>query len=326
MHPAFSVIFLTTLIGAGQGLFLALFTGQIFSQFKLMPEQQDGSFFYIGSLIAIVLLTIGLFSSFFHLGHPERAWRTATKWKTSWLSREVIALPAAMGAIALYGLAHYFGYTEALFTMPGGTGVDATLMLGLGATVTTYILFVCTGMIYGCIKFLQEWHTPLTVMNFIFLGTASGFTIATALSAYLNTGLVDFYATWAIFFTVAALIFRVASLVRNSKIKPKSDLRSAIGVNHKNIRQVSQGSMGGSFNTREYFHGKTIGFVKSMKVIFLVLTFLVPLALLIVSLTLPAFWIPAIAAGVQYLGLLVERWHFFADANHPQNLYYQKIG
>ena len=26
MHPAFSVIFLTTLIGAGQGLFLALFT------------------------------------------------------------------------------------------------------------------------------------------------------------------------------------------------------------------------------------------------------------------------------------------------------------
>ena len=29
MHPAFSVIFLTTLIGAGQGLFLALFTAQV---------------------------------------------------------------------------------------------------------------------------------------------------------------------------------------------------------------------------------------------------------------------------------------------------------
>ena len=326
MHPAFSVIFLTTLIGAGQGLFLALFTGQIFSQFKLMPEQQDGSFFYIGSLIAIVLLTIGLFASFFHLGHPERAWRTATKWKTSWLSREVIALPAAMGTIALYGLVHYFGFTEALFTMPGGTGVDATLILGLGATVATYALFVCTGMIYGCIKFLQEWHTPLTVVNFILLGTASGFTIATALAAYMNTGLVDFYASWAIFFTVTALVFRIASLVRNSKIKPKSDLRSAIGVNHKNIRQVSQGSMGGSFNTREYFHGKTIGFVKSMKMIFIFLTFLIPLVLLILSLNVSAFLLPTIAVGVQYLGLLVERWYFFADANHPQNLYYQKIG
>jgi len=326
MHPAFSVIFLTTLIGAGQGLFLALFTGQIFSRFKLMPEQHDSSLFYFGSLIAIVLLTIGLFASFFHLGRPERAWRTATKWRTSWLSREVIALPVAMGAIALYGLAHYFEYTQALFAMPGGTVVDATLILGFSATVATYALFVCTGMIYGCIKFLQEWHSPLTVINFTLLGTASGFTIATALSAYLKTDLVHFYASWAIFFTVTALLFRVASLVRNRNIKPKSDLHSAIGVNHKNIKQTSQGSMGGSFNTREYFHGKSAVFFRSMKVIFLVLTFLVPLMLLVISLNVSAFLIPAVAVAVQYLGLIAERWYFFADANHPQNLYYQQIG
>ena len=68
MHPAFSVIFLTTLIGAGQGLFLALFTGQIFSQFKLMPEQQDTSFYVIGSVIAVGLLILGMFAAIFHLG------------------------------------------------------------------------------------------------------------------------------------------------------------------------------------------------------------------------------------------------------------------
>jgi len=28
---------------------------------------------------------------------------------------------------------------------------------------------------------------------------------------------------------------------------------------------------------------------------------------------------------VQYIGLLAERWFFFAQANHPQNLYYQTI-
>jgi DMSO reductase anchor subunit len=28
---------------------------------------------------------------------------------------------------------------------------------------------------------------------------------------------------------------------------------------------------------------------------------------------------------VQYAGLLAERWFFFAQANHPQNLYYQCI-
>ena len=329
MHPAFSVIFLTTLIGAGQGLFLALFTGQIFTQFKLMPEQQHSDFYVIGSVIAVILMTIGLFASFFHLGHPERAWRSAAKWKTSWLSREVIALPAAMGAIFLYGAAHYFGLTEALFMMPGGTGIDATLLLGLVATVLTYALFVCTGMIYGCIKFLQEWHSPLTVINFILMGTASGFAVATALSAYLHTELTNFYAAWAIFFTVLALIFRLLSLLRNSKIKPKSDLRSAIGVNHPNIRQMAQGSMGGSFNTREYFHGKKAGFVRNMKYVFLILAFIVPLVLLITSLNVTvaasSWLIPVVAVGVQYLGLMAERWYFFADANHPQNMYYQQI-
>ncbi len=326
MHPAFSVIFLTTLIGAGQGLFLALFTGQIFSQFKLMPAQNDFNFYVIGSLIALVLMTLGLFSSFFHLGHPERAWRSAAKWRTSWLSREVIALPATMAGIFVYGLAHYLGWKNPIFTMPGGTAVDVTLLAGLAATVLTYALFICTGMIYGCIKFLQEWHTPLTVINFILMGTASGFTLATALSAYMGTDLTSFYASWAIFFTLLALIFRLASIQRNKRIKPKSDLKTAIGVNHNKIRQMSQGSMGGSFNTREYFHGKKASFVKSIKVIFLILAFIVPLVLLGMSLGSPsAYVIPALAIAIQYLGLLAERWYFFADANHPQNMYYQQI-
>jgi flagellar motor component MotA len=33
----------------------------------------------------------------------------------------------------------------------------------------------------------------------------------------------------------------------------------------------------------------------------------------------------AVAFVVQYVGLLAERWFFFAQANHPQNLYYQTI-
>jgi DMSO reductase anchor subunit len=32
-----------------------------------------------------------------------------------------------------------------------------------------------------------------------------------------------------------------------------------------------------------------------------------------------------LAFVVQYLGLLAERWFFFAQANHPQNLYYQAV-
>ncbi len=101
MHPAFSVIFLTTLIGAAQGLFLALFTAQSYAAFKLLPQPDAHAFYGQGSLLALVLLVGGLVASFFHLGHPERAWRTATKWRTSWLSREVIVLPAFMGVVFL---------------------------------------------------------------------------------------------------------------------------------------------------------------------------------------------------------------------------------
>ncbi|PVV19652.1 MAG: DMSO reductase, partial [gamma proteobacterium symbiont of Ctena orbiculata] len=116
MHPAYSVIFLTTLIGAGQGLFLALYTGQLYSLANLLPAQSD-NFYAMGSLIALLLLIGGLVASIFHLGRPERAWRAATQWRTSWLSREVIALPAAMGLTFLYGLFHYLHWTDPLFVV-----------------------------------------------------------------------------------------------------------------------------------------------------------------------------------------------------------------
>lgn len=325
MHPAFSVIFLTTLIGAGQGLFLALYTAQVYSQFKLLPQQNVEMFYGYGGLLALGLLVVGLFASFFHLGHPERAWRSAAMWRTSWLSREVIALPLAMGFLALYGIAHYYGLTRPLFSMPGGVEVDLTLMLGLAATVLTFALFLCTGMIYASIKFLQEWHSPLTIINFVLLGSASGFTLATALSAAMDAGLTGFYAGWSIVLTVLALIFRSASMARNKRIRHKSSIKSAIGVRHPTMAQKAQGAMGGSFNTREFFHGKKDRFIKNIKIIFLILTFAIPVILLAFSFNEPVYLIPLAAFIVQYIGLLAERWYFFAEAKHPQNIYYQTI-
>jgi DMSO reductase anchor subunit len=101
-------------------------------------------------------------------------------------------------------------------------------------------------------------------------------------------------------------------------------LQTAIGVKHPQIAQKAQGFMGGSFNTREFFHGKLPQVLRSIKWLFLVATFLVPLVLLLVGMN-GAAGILALAFVVQYLGLLAERWFFFAQANHPQNLYYRSI-
>jgi DMSO reductase anchor subunit len=276
MKPAWSVILLTTLIGAGQGLFLAAFALQ-------------GPRYFV--FLAVALTAAGLVASFFHLGRPERAWRSAAMWRTSWLSREVIVLPLFMAlAIAFY-----------LTDSPA---------VGWLAAIACVALFVCTGMIYACIKFLQEWHSPLTVLNFALLGCASGLTLAAAFESP--------YTSAAIVATLLAAAGRITSLVRNARLKPRSSLASAIGVKHPRIAQKAQGAMGGSFNTREFFHGRSALALRNVKWLFILAAFVIPAALL-------AAGLPAAAFAVQFCGLLAERWFFFAQANHPQNLYYQVI-
>ena len=325
MHPAFSVIFLTTLIGAGQGLFLALYTGQLYSVFKLLPGQDSVHFYAYGSLIALVLLGAGLFASFFHLGRPERAWRSAARWRTSWLSREVIALPALMGSVAAWGLIHYLGWNPVLFSFSTGVEIDLSLLVGAVATLLCFTLFLCTGMIYACIKMLQEWSTPLTVINYTLFGGASGFMLATAFAAWQGSGMVNFFGVWSVILTTLVFLTRSASLFRNARLKHKSTLETAIGIRHSGIQQKAQGAMAGSFNTRQFFHGASQRKYRSIKWIFLLLVFPLPLLLVSAGLSADALNLLVTAFLVQYIGLLMERWFFFAQANHPQNLYYQTV-
>ena len=299
MRPAFSVLFLTTLIGAGQGLFIAMFAVEL-----LAAHAVTTNFFVGGSALVLVLSGLGLIASFFHLGHPERAWRTATMWRTSWLSREVIALPAFMAGVFAYALAHWgnLGHTTAL---------------GFIGTVLAITLFVCTAMVYAAIKVLREWSHPLTLVNFTLLGLASGFCLAAAYAGFVAPAVATPLAQAAFSLTALSLLMRGVSLVRNARLKPTSTLQSALGIRHPKIVQKTQGAMGGSFNTREFFHGKSAPFVRGMVITMLLGGFVLPLVLVLT--------LPLLAFLIQYAGLLAERWYFFAEAQHPQNLYYQGV-
>ena len=305
MKPAWSVLLLTTLLGAGQGLFLALFAAE------LAGIAARGLFLY-GSIASFGLLSAGLLASFFHLGRPGRAWRSAAMWRTSWLSREVIVLPAFMAAVFGWGVAHHAGLSK-----------EIILYLGVAATLLALALFVCTAMIYACLKFLQEWHTPLTVVNYAALGCASGLTLAAAFAAWLHPPLAATYAAAALAAGAFAYLARLASLARNARLRPKSTLATAIGIKHPKIAQIAQGAMGGSFNTREFFHGRPRDVVRAVRWAFLALVFPAPAALLV--LFSDSRTMLALAFVLQYVGLLAERWYFFAEARHPQNLYYQAI-
>ena len=305
MRPAWSVILLTTLIGAGQGLFLALLVVELAS----VPPV---GFVVVCCLVSFGLLAGGLIASFFHLGRPSRAWRAASQWRTSWLSREVIVLPAFMAAVAAYGAAVYLD-------------LDRPLSLAIGAlgVLLCVALFVCTAMIYACLKFLQEWHSPFTLLNYFLLGTASGFTLAVPLAVLAHHRFAGPLALAAFWLSAAAWLVRGASLVRNARLQPKSTTQSAIGIAQPKVEQKSQGFMGGSFNTREFFHGKPKPVVGAVRLLFMILIFPIPALLLgWGGGSLASFFA---AFVTQFLGLLAERWYFFAEARHPQNLYYQSM-
>ncbi|NOZ10436.1 MAG: dimethyl sulfoxide reductase anchor subunit [Gammaproteobacteria bacterium] len=324
MHPAFSVIFLTTLIGVGQGLFIALYSAQAYSAIGVLPKPAL-VFMTTGSVFSVAFLVGGLVASIFHLGRPERAWRSAAMWRTSWLSREVIVLPMAIAAVAAYGVIHYQGWDLTLIGITPPFPGALSLLVGTLTTVVIFALFVCTGMIYACIRFLQEWASPLTVINYMLIGTGSGFTFAAALSTQYEPALTLFFAGWALALTLFALITRSASLIRNQRIKYRSTIQSAIGVRHTRIRQESQGFLGGSFNTREFFHGAHPWIFRFIKWLFIVLGFIMPALLLGYGISSDAPKLFIFAFFVQYVGLIAERWFFFAQANHPQNLYYQLV-
>ena len=297
MRPAWSVILLTTLIGAGQGLFLAL----VAVEFLSSPTRE---FLVVGAILSLLLLAAGLLASFFHLGHPERAWRSAAMWRTSWLSREVIVLPAFMAVVFAWGAAHWLGWP--------------TRALAAAGVLLALALYVCTGMIYACLRFLQEWHSPLTVVNYLVLGCASGMTLAAAYSSWMEPELAAALTGGALSWTLLGFATRGASLARNARLKARSSMQSAIGVKHPRIAQKSQGAIAGSFNTREFFHGRSPGSLRKVKWLFLAGAFVLPAALLIGG-------FPNLAFIVQFAGLMAERWFFFAQANHPQNLYYQAV-
>jgi DMSO reductase anchor subunit len=236
-------------------------------------------------------------------------------WKTSWLSREVIALPALM----LVTLLVYF--------CAANGGVPKWLWIDL--LICTVALWICTAKIYQCIRFIQEWSHPSTMINFILLGLSSGLMLLELLiGLWDETGAQIIDAPLSmIAFLLLFIAFNLKLWIwkRNQGLKPKSNLSTATGIKGGNIRQTSMGLMGGSFNTREFFHHQTDRVINNLRKIILLCAYVIPMILIAYSIAIPNILMIALALMIHYLGLLAERWMFFAEANHPQNLYYQRV-
>ncbi len=309
MHPAFSILFFTTLSGVAQGLVVALALA-VLTGVSLSPA------FLLQTLaLAEILLLGGLGASFLHLGHKMRAWRAVLMWRTSWMSREVIALPAFIGIVAMWWLT----------LMAGATGPQVRT-IALVLLVGAFILWYCTAMIYACLRFIEEWAHSLTIINFTLIGLSSGSILACAMAAMAEeTQMLRVFGPGALIVTLVAWMTRVMTLRRNATLRHKSTLHSATGIQSTSLVQKSMGMSAGSFNTREFFHGASEFAVKNVKLGFQLFAFALPALCLVWGMASQTILPWIIAVVCQAPGLLAERWLFFAQAKHPQNLYYQTV-
>jgi DMSO reductase anchor subunit len=231
------------------------------------------------------------------------------------MSREVIVLPAFIGLVGLWWLAEWAGATERL-----------GFLLPLLAIVGALVLWYCTAMIYACLRFIEEWAHPLTIANFTLIGLASGMLLACALATLSGaSAMVAATGPVALVLTLAAWMVRALSLHRNAGIRHKSTLQSATGIQSPQLVQKSMGMSAGAFNTREFFHGASLAAMQNARLGFQLLGFALPALLMLWGLSSHHSWPWVWAVLVQAPGLIAERWVFFAQAKHPQNLYYQVV-
>ncbi|GAA6176336.1 dimethyl sulfoxide reductase anchor subunit family protein [Sulfitobacter pacificus] len=289
MHPAPSVIFFSVFSGLGFGLLVWLGLG--------VPAVTGGSAFAFFA-IAYLLAVGGLISSTFHLGHPERALKAFTQWRSSWLSREAWCAVAALVLMGFYGLGLVF--FDARWTLLGILGALFSM-----ATVFT------TSMIYAQLKTVPRWHMPLTPLNFLSLSVAGG-----ALLAGQVQGAILLIA-------IAGGIQIATWLIGDKRLAQSgSDMASATQLGGiGSVRAFEPPHTGTNYLLREFVHVIGRKHATKLRIIALVLMAALPVLLLLLPFN---HFLAALAVLAHVAGVLAARWLFFAQAEHVVGLYYGK--
>jgi DMSO reductase anchor subunit len=310
MHPAYSVIFFTSASGGGYMLLALL---GLFGALGILPA--DPVLGVVGFGLGFVAVAAGLVSSTFHLGHPERAWRAFSQWRSSWLSREgVLSLATFAPAGLLAILWVFFGRTSMLLAI-------LTILLAL-ATVSA------TAMIYASLKPVQRWANVYVPPNYLLLGFASGaiwLTLITAmmLPAYYATIVLDWVAIIGL---GLAALGKLAYWRFIDRSRSASTPESATGLG-----ALGKVRLFAAPHTEENYLLKEMGYkiarkhALKLRLIAMALGFTAP-ALLVFLAMLVTGWaavgLLALATIGNAIGTLTERWLFFAEARHTVTLYY----
>ncbi len=294
MKPATSLIIFTVFSGFGFGLL-----------FWLNLNLNASSIFptVISFTAAFLISSIGLISSVFHLGNPQRALLAFTQWRSSWLSREAILASLALlisfvHAVLVILYEFYFYW------------------LGLIAAVLCLLTIFSTAMIYTQMKTVPRWNMKATPVLFLLYGTVGS-------SVVLNSELFSF-----ILFSILGLVQIVTWIKGDAQFKSLSTINTATGISENNslVRMLEPPHTGSNYLMKEMIHIVAQKHILKLRWISLCLLSLLPAALSILSTTIyinSSIFLAGIAC-INVIGTLISRWLFFSEAEHVVGLYYDR--
>lgn len=308
MHPAFSVIFFTVSSGAGLGLFVLLALADLFH----LGGGLRSEYLLFGGIIALIMVAAGLLSSLFHLANPKNAWRAFSRFRTSWLSREgVFAMAFFPLALAYLGLTWlHFEPLEWL-----------RIALALLAIALAWITIFSTAMIYACLKTIRQWNTPLVPASYMLLGHFSGAVLLLLLAHTSGAALLP-YLILVFMLLVSAAFIKGIYYFWIAKPSVASTINTATGFTRARVRLLDAGHTHGTFLTEEFGFVLARRYITILRSLFFLVAFILP-ALLFAGVLGEASALTFMSAGaLALLGILVERWLFFAEARHVVNLFH----
>ena len=304
MHPAYSVILFTTASGAGYGLLALLgLVGVNHGQASSL------AFGLVSMVLALGLITVGLLSSTFHLGHPERAWRAFSQWRSSGLSREGVAAVLTYVPALIFGLLWSGLIAAPHLIAPFG------LLTALMAMLTVF----STGKIYSTLTTIRAWNNALTVPVYLAFSLATGAALLAAITSVFGN-FPGFLVVLSCLLVALAAGLKLAYWHRIDTAQRVLSIENATGLGR--IGRVSQWEVP---HTSENYVQKEMGYAVARRHAarlrrLVILALALALVLLVASLLLPYAAIPA--AALALFAAVVERWLFFAEARHVVTLFY----
>ncbi|MFD0321198.1 dimethyl sulfoxide reductase anchor subunit family protein [Lysobacter gummosus] len=310
MHPAFSVIFFTTLSGAGYGL-MAWIGAIAFCRYAEGSPIEPMRVFAFAMLAALALVSVGLFASTLHLGKPLRAWRAFSQWRSSWLSREgVMAIVTYVPALGL------------LLGAVRESGAAMPMLLSAGVSVCALITVVCTAMIYASLKPIPAWRHRLVVPAYLSFALLSGAALLPVLASVRFGGSVGIVAVIVLAPLTAALKLAYWRAIDRTPLPVSRG--DAVGLPDRELSVFERPHTEDNYLTREMGYVLARKHARKLRLLALTMFAAAPLALALLALAVPALSgaAMALAALCVLTGAVVERWLFFAQAKHVVTLYY----